>query len=64
MNKQIIVIDKWNNKKIYDNVYKYKLEKNKLHIFSKANKEKKEFSFNLTYVYLYLIADYKKQKEC
>lgn len=62
MNKQVIICDKWNNKFIYDCVYKCKLQKNKLFIYSKANNKKSLFVFNLTYTSKYSIKNYAEEQ--
>ena len=59
MLKEIVVKDKWNNKYIYDCVYRYRIKKGKLYIYSKANNTKSFFLFNLIYVSIFSVRNEK-----
>ena len=50
----VTIIDKWNDEKNYENVYKYKIKKNKLYLYT-IGQEK--YVFNLTYIVSYNIVE-------
>lgn len=54
---RITVFDKFNKMTIHINVCKFKLNKNKLYVFTKNGNEKNVYVYNLTYIYSYSIED-------
>lgn len=50
----VTIKDKWNNENSYNNIYKYKVRKNKLYLYSV---DSEEFMFNLTYIHSYNIVE-------
>ena len=53
--KEIIVMDKWQNLYNYPFVYKHKVKKNKLYIYTSHYKEKAMHVFILTYIARYFV---------